>query len=354
MAYLRHFTDPDDMLDFTQFTRPCVASYEKNGVTIPIYNNITNQSQKGEHTRIVKVGDDYSFANDLVVTSNMTISKRSVFNTITVRNNAVLTIDAFVLTVDIITVEAGSQVRVSPTAVFVAGENGIVTADVNGLYIEADSNGNGSVIFNETTTNNHPLATVAVYNYSYSKADQTRVCEHIASPISTTVKTNDGIIRQGPAALAKWLTNSGWVTSSFASEGLAPNAGYNIARASTTKELDWQFYGTLRGNDAITYSASSEGYYAISLNYTASVPISYMLTLLANNSSLTNQIDVIPRQQHDTLTDFLHITTSNIDLYPEILMMQTFFIIKNGNSDTTLTVNYNDAVLAYYKQKYNF
>ena len=35
-------------------------------------------------------------------------------------------------------------------------------------------------------------------------------------------------------------------------------------------------------------------------------------------------------------------------------MMQAFFIMKNGNSATTLTVNYNDAVLAYYKQKYNF
>lgn len=353
MAYLRHFTDPDDMLDFTQFTRPCVASYEKNGVTIPIYNNITNQSQKGEHTRIVKVGDDYSFANDLVVTSNMTISKRSVFNTITVRNNAVLTIDAFVLTVDIITVEAGSQIRVSPTAVFVAGENGIVTADVNGLYIEADSNGNGSVIFNETVSNNHPLATVAVYNYSYSKPDQTLVWEHISSPISTTVKTNDGIIRQRPAQLNKWVVNSGWTYIPF-SEGIIPNEGYNITRQSTTQELDWQFYGMLRGNDAITYSISTDGYYAISLNYTASVPINYMLTLLANNSQLTNQIDVVPRQQAGTLPDFLHITTSNIDLYPEILMMQAFFIIKNGNSATTLTVNYNDAVLAYYKQKYNF
>ena len=52
----------------------------------------------------------------------------------------------------------------------------------------------------------------------------------------------------------------------------------------------------LRGNDAITYSVSTEGYYGISLNYTASVPINYMLTLLANNSQLTNQVDVLPRQ----------------------------------------------------------
>ena len=295
------------------------------------------------------------FYGDLTVTSDTTISSRIGYENINVSNNAVLTIsDTFVQALDTITVEAGSQIRVSPTSVLVAGEGGIITADVNGLYIEADANGNGAVVFNETVSNNHPLATVAVYNYSYSKPDQTRVWEHIASPISTTVKTNDGIIRQGLASLNKWLTNGGWVTSSFASEGLSPNAGYNTTRASTTKELDWQFYGTLRGNEPITYSASSEGYYAISLNYTASVPISYMLTLLANNSSLTNQIDVLPRQQNDTLTAFLHITTSNIDLYPEILMMQAFFIMKNGNSATTLTVNYNDAVLAYYKQKYNF
>lgn len=180
------------------------------------------------------------FYGDLTVTSDTTISSRIGYENINVSNNAVLTIsDTFVQALDTITVEAGSQIRVSPTSVLVAGEGGIVTADVNGLYIEADSNGNGSVIFNETVSNNHPLATVAVYNYSYSKADQTRVWEHIASPISTTVKTNDGLIRQGPASLNKWLTNGGWVTSSFASEGLAPNAGYNTSRASTTKELDW-------------------------------------------------------------------------------------------------------------------
>lgn len=62
----------------------------------------------------------------------------------------------------------------------------------------------------------------------------------------------------------------------------------------------------------------------------------------------------MPRHLAGTLSDLLHITTSNIDLYPEILMMQSFFIENTGNTSTTLTVSYNDAVLAYYRQKYNF
>ncbi len=353
MAYLRHFTDPDDMLDYQGFTRPCIASYENNSVTIPIYNNITDQSQIGELTRIVKVGDDYSFANDLVVTSNMTVSKRSVFNTITVRNNATLTINAFVLTVNLITVEAGSQIRVSPTSVLVAGDGGIVTADVNGLYIEADSNGNGSVVFNETVSNNHPLATVAVYNYSYRPAGGDK-WEQLGSPISILVKTNDGLRRNNPASLNKWDITQGWVVSSTNNEGLYPNKCYNVDINKTAPSLDWEFYGPLRGNDNLTFNFTQSGYQDMSLNYTATVPTNYMLNLLSGITELENTLYVVPRAQNTVLTDFLHITTSNIDLYPDVLMMQGFFVKLPNNGQVTLTVNYNDAVLAYYKQKYNF
>ena len=246
MKYLQNFNTIQEMLNYEKLCRPCVVSYP-TGNPAPndraaIFNPVDDPSEIGNLTRVIESSGTYIFDNtlDLNITSNTTISLRCKYRNITVSNNAVLTIsDTFVQALDTITVEAGSQIRVSPTSVLVAGEGGIITADVNGLYIEADANGNGAVVFNETVSNNHPLATVAVYNYSYSKPDQTRVWEHIASPISTTVKTNDGIIRQGLASLNKWLTNGGWVTSSFASEGLSPNAGYNTTRASTTKELDW-------------------------------------------------------------------------------------------------------------------
>lgn len=294
------------------------------------------------------------FYGDLTVTSDTTISSRIGYENINVSNNAVLTIsDTFVQALDTITVEAGSQIRVSPTSVLVAGDGGIVTADVNGLYIEADSNGNGSVIFNETTDNKHPLATVAMYNYSVQKNKY--YWEQIGSPISTNIKLNDGIRKNYVASMSEWNTKSGWVWVSLTDTGMFPDRCYNYARAEVTNPgLDVEFYGTLRGNENLTFNFSQAGYQDMSLNYTATVPTNYMLNLLSGISALENTLYVLPRAQNAVLTDFLHITTSNIDLYPDILMMQGFFVKLPNSSQVTLTVNYNDAVLAYYKQKYNF
>lgn len=296
------------------------------------------------------------FYGDLTVTSDTTLSSRIGYENINVSNNAVLTIsDTFVQVLDTITVESGSQIRVSPTSVLVAGTNGIVTADVNGLYIEADSNGNGAVIFNETTINKHPLATVAVYNYSFHITEtDTIYWEQIGSPISVLVKNNDGLRRKNLGWVNKWDIVNGWVVISVVNEGLAPNLSYNVAISKPAPSLDWEFYGTLRGNENLTFNFSQVGYQAISLNYTANVPTSYMLNLLSSITALDNTVYVVPRAQNTTLTDLLHITTSNIDLYPDILMMQGFYVRMPNSGQVTLTVNYNDAVLAYYKQKYNF
>lgn len=358
MKHLQNFNTIQEMLNYEKLCRPCVVSYP-TGNPAPndraaIYNPIDNPSEIGNPTRVIESAGAYIFDNtlDLNITSNTTIQLRCKYRNITVSNNAVLTIsDTFVQALDTITVEAGSQIRVSPTSVLVAGSNGIVTADVNGLYLESYQTNQATFLFNGTTQNNHPLATVDLYLYC-KKITDGYVFHHFGRPIlpNGTIECSVNI------AYSIWNTKNGWEYKSIDIVQSGDNfLGYNCTVADTNVGNILKFKGQLIGNNNISIPLDMYGYYNIGNAYTADIPTINILNMQKSIHTSEQSIQFYSAATYPTQGKVITIVDdSNISDYPIMPSKQNWFGLHDSNIIDTFTINYNDVILAYYKQKYNF
>ena len=299
------------------------------------------------------------FYGDLTVTSDTTISSRIGYENINVANNAVLTIsDTFVQALDTINVEAGSQIRVSPTSVLVAGDGGIVTADVNGLYLESQNENTGTVVFNVSTSNTQPYATLEMSFDSYLDSNNTLVWDHIACPMLP------GYTRQSFSlqSLNEWTTN-GWAYTGAGMSDMVPYKAYNIAVNQTypgqtaihTPGTIMLFKGHLQGNTNYTLNLIN-GTNPLGNAYTARIPIKYLLEKLNTVQGTAEVLWFFPPYDISKTKEFVSYTLANVDSFNEgkraLYMSHTLFLQATGTR--SIDIVYNDSVLSYYKQKYNF
>lgn len=258
------------------------GSSEFNGVQkILVYQSVLNtyQTEWSAWSSIIEP----ITAVSLNVTSDTTLTERGLYENINVSNNAVLTIsDTFVQALDTITVEAGSQIRVLPTSVLVAGEGGIVTADVDGLYLETINENTGTVVFNVSSSNTQPYATLEMSFDAYLGSNDTLIWDHIACPMLP------GYTRQSFSLqmLNEWTSN-GWAYTGAGISDMVPYKAYNIAVNKTypgqepihTPGTIMLFKGNLQGNTDYTLNLTN-GTNPLGNAYTARIPIKYLLEKL--------------------------------------------------------------------------
>ncbi|MDY6426934.1 MAG: hypothetical protein SPK61_02845 [Bacteroidales bacterium] len=235
-----------------------------------------------------------------------------------------------------------SQIVVEPGATLIAGANGIVEAGSLGaesLILEADKvNGTGRVLFNGTTANNAPLATVQMYLKGKNNQDGTYIWQHFGLPVYAN--TNAAIEKTMAVTYNDWDIVKGWVVSNSSNVlEQGPFVGHNTTTNAVVEGGVFNFKGNIIGNTDADLSLVY-GYNCIANSYTAPMSIkSFIESVDALNS---DKLVWVYDSENDEFKKYNKTSFILVD-DPGIDAMQAFFIGNRGGV-TDVTIDYDKSV----------
>lgn len=237
-----------------------------------------------------------------------------------------------------------SQVVVEPGATLIAGTGGIVlnnSIGVKSLILKADKdNGTGVLLFDGTTNNANPMATVEMYLKGKSNQDGTYIWQHFGLPMNANAIA--AIEKDMVVTYNDWNIQKGWVPSASGASVVeqGPWVGHNTTTNAVVEGGIFKFEGNIVGNVnkelELVY-----GYNCLANSYTAKMGIEEFIKALSgvNSDKMVWVYDPV-RNEFDKFNEGSFIFADD----PGIAPMQAFFIGKRDMAQTNITLNYNDVV----------
>lgn len=244
-----------------------------------------------------------------------------------------------------------SQVVVEPGATLIAGTGGIVlnnSIGVKSLILKADKdNSTGVLLFDGTTNNANPMATVEMYLKGKSNQDGTYIWQHFGLPMNANAIA--AIEKDMVVTYNDWNIQKGWVPSASGASVVeqGPWVGHNTTTNAVVEGGIFKFEGNIVGNVnkelELVY-----GYNCLANSYTAKMSIKEFIKALSgvNTDKMVWVYDPV-RNEFDKFNEGSFILADD----PGIAPMQAFFIGKRDMAQTNITLNYNDVVYGFASTK---
>lgn len=243
--------------------------------------------------------------------------------------------------------EYPAKVLVEAGGTLIVGEGGIELNCSNiyedALVLKADKeDGTGSLLFNGTTDNQSPIATVELYLHgrTYDEANDIRKWQHFGLPVEGN--RNAAIEKTMAVWYNNWNLRSGWtVVNGEVVKADGAWVGHNTTTNAMAEGGLFKFKGNLVGNVNAEYALSTHGYFCYANSYTAPISITNLVTSIFDNDQTDGTLwvyDASLGKQEFKVYTLGEVEEMTVD--KGIPSMQAFFIRNQTGVATSIPVNY--------------